>query len=483
MPDGLFYRGLVKMAESGKAKIAVTLQALKNDAEFRRVCAEVQQLRNTYNTPKTQGNRAQIKAAVGVIKLSDVAENMGMDNLVTEKETGFETLLRERMTDADRATPFMRLMTGLREKGATLKEILNLKTTPEISMPDSLLPLVYAYISGVKYHVYGETDYLSQMHIQRVSTYLVCNLFAIIFTFVDAGGNEIAMNVDDQKDVSEPMKTLLDAARRVTNNTENKVLQKVQDLTLKERNDGTSAHAVKVQQFQMSLNRALTGIKDARKKKSDEIKQTLGFLALTTVCVGVFYYWMKFRPTLWHRMKLPMASCALVTAVIVLTVTGLGILKPIERFETDQENFCEDKDRCTDALESWAVDAANQTYVSALDATASLTSKLIESRDENLESDLATVSRRMYATDIEYRDAVFTHNRVRQAKRFVVMTLAMALLLMVVLIMGMPGKVVFGLHVAASVVLLTVATLVYKGNAMRFRKNWNQVYHPGPEDV
>jgi cation transport ATPase len=291
------------------------------------------------------------------------------------------------------------------------------------------------------------------------------------------------MNVDDQKDLSDPMKTLLDAARRTTNNTENKVLRKVQDLSLKERNDGTSEHAEKVNQFQMSLNRALTGIKDARKKKNDEIKQLCGFLALTAVCVGVFYYWMKFRPTLWHRMKVPMASCALVTAVIVLAVTGLSIFKPIEGFEVDQENFCEDKDKCTDALESWAVDAANQTYVSALDATASLTSKLIESRDENLESDLATVSRRMYATDIEYRAAVFAHNRVRQAKRFVVMTLAIALLLMVVLIMGMPGKIVFGLHVAASVVLLTVAVLVYKGNAMRFRKNWNQVYYRGPEDV
>jgi hypothetical protein len=470
------------MAEPGRAKIAVTLQALKDDAEFRNVCADVQKLRNSYNTPKTQANRAAIKAAVGVVRLSDVAENMAMDNLVTERETRFEALLRENMTDADRATPIMRLLIGLREKGATLKEIFY-AVSQEIGMPESPLPLLYGYISGVKYYVYGETDYLSQMHIQRVSTYLVCNLIAIMFTFVDGDGKEIAMNIDDQKDLSEPMKTLLDAARRVTNNTENKVLQMVQDMTLKERNDGASAHADKVQQFQMSLNRALTGIKDARKKKGDEVKQTVGFLALTAVCVGVFYYWMKFRPTLWHRMKVPMASCALVTAIIVLAVTGLSILKPIERFETDQEHFCEDKDRCTDALESWAVDAANQTYVSALDATASLTSKLIESREENLESDLATVSRRMYATDIEYRDAVFSHNRVRQAKRFVIMTLAIALLLMVVLIMGMPGKIVFGLHVAASVVLLTVAVLVYKGNAMRFRKNWNQVYYRGPEDV
>jgi hypothetical protein len=470
------------MAESGRAaKIAVTLGALKDNAEFRKRCAEVQQLRNAYNTPKGQADRALIKAAVGVIRLADVADNMAMENLVTEKETRFEALLRERMTDADRASPVMRLMIGLRKKGASLKEMFDaVSSTVDIQGP---LPWLYAYISGVKYYVYGETDYISQMHIQRVSTYLVCNLFAIMFTFVDANGNEIAMNIDDQKDLSEPMKSLLDAARRITNNTENKILRKVQDLTLKGRNDDTSAHAEKVQQFQMSLNRALTGIKDASKKKNDEIKQLCGFLALTAVCVGVFYYWMKFRPALWNRMKIPMASCALVTAVIVLAVTGLSIFKPIEGFEVDQENFCEDKNKCTDALESWAVDAANQTYVSALDATASLTSKLIESRDENLESDLATVSRRMYATDIEYRAAVFAHNRVRQAKRFVVMTLAIALLLMVVLIMGMPGKIVFGLHVAASVVLLTVAVLVYKGNAMRFRKNWNQVYYRGPEDV
>jgi hypothetical protein len=470
------------MAGSGRAKIAVTLRALKDNAEFRQQCAEVQKLRNSYNTAKGQADRALIKAAVGVIRLADVADSMGLENLVTEKETRFEALLRERMTDADRATPIMRLMIGLREKGATLKEMFG-AVSNKVDIQANPLPWLYAYISGVKYYVYGETDYLSQMHIQRVSTYLVCNMFAIMFTFVDANGNEKPMNIDDAKDESDPMKSLLDAARRVTNNTENKVLQKVQDLTLKGRNDGTSENAEKVNLFQMSLNRALTGIKDARKKKGDEVKQLAGFLALTAVCVGVFYYWMKFRPSLWNRMKVPMASCALVTAVIVLAVTGLSIFKPIERFEIDQENFCEDKDKCTDALESWAVDAANQTYVSALDATASLTSKLIESRDENLESDLATVSRRMYATDIEYRDAVFSHNRVRQAKRFVVMTLAIALLLMVVLIMGMPGKIVFGLHVAASVVLLTVAVLVYKGNAMRFRKNWNQVYYRGPEDV
>ena len=470
------------MAESGRARIAVTLQALKDNDDFRRVCADVQTLRNSYNTPTTQDTRAQIKAAAGAVKLSDVAENMGMENLVTERETRFEALLRDGMTDADRDTPIMRLLIGLRDKGASLKEFFDAMNR-EIEMPASVLPALYGYVSAVKYCVYGEADYLSQMHIQRVTTYLVCNLFATLFTFVDADGTELSMNVDDTKDESDPMKSLLDAARRVTNSTDNDVLRRVQDLSLKERNDGTSAHAEKVTQFQMSLNRALTGIKDARQKKGDEVKQTVGFLALTAVCVGVFYYWMRFRPTLWHSMRVPMASCALVTAVIVLAVTGLSIFKPIEHFETDQEHFCEDKDRCTDALESWAVDAANQTYVSALDATASLTSKLIESRDDTLESDLATVSRRMYATDIEYRDAVFTHNRVRQAKRFVIMTLAIALLLMVVLIMGMPGRIVFGLHVAASVVLLTVAVLVYKGNAMRFRKNWNQVYYRGPEDV
>lgn len=472
------------MGDSGRAKIAVTLQALKENPEFREACAAVQSARNRYNTPGTQDIRGKIRAAVGVIKLADVAEGMGMENLVTERETRFEALLRENMTDTDRAKPKMRLLIGLRGKGATIKEITSAIQSSNIAPYEmSMLEEFYVFLTLVKYYTYGETDMLSQMHIMRVTSYLMCNLFAVLFTFVDADGKEVPMNVDDQKDLSDPMKSLLDAARRVTNNTENKVLQKVQDLTLKERNDESSSHAEKVNQFQMSLNRALVGIKEAKKKRTDEIKQTAGFLALTAVCVGVFYYWMTFRPALWHRMKVPMASCALVTAVIVLSVTGLSIIKPVEQFENDLEHFCEDKDKCTDALESWAVDAANQTYVSALDATASLTSKLIESRDENLESDLATVSRRMYATDIEYRDAVFSHNRVRQAKRFVVMTLAIALLLMVVLIMGMPGKIVFGLHILASVVLLVVAVLVYKGNAMRFRKNWNMHYYPGPEDV
>ena len=129
------------------------------------------------------------------------------------------------------------------------------------------------------------------------------------------------------------------------------------------------------------------------------------------------------------------------------------------------------------------MEAARQASLSALDSTASLTKSLVDSRNDTLAQDYAAVSQRMHATDIEYRDAVFTFNRVRQAKRFVVMALAIALLLMVLVLVGAPNNVVIGLHVAAAVVILVVALLVYKGNAMRFRQDWSKYYYPSPNVI
>ena len=118
-----------------------------------------------------------------------------------------------------------------------------------------------------------------------------------------------------------------------------------------------------------------------------------------------------------------------------------------------------------------------------LSATTDMARQELGARQQALMSQLAALSQRVNATDMGYRDALFRFNRVRQAKRFVVMTLAVALLLMVLVILGVPRRVAVGLHVAAGAVILLVATLVYKGNAQRSRKNWNVIYYPRPDGL
>ena len=192
---------------------------------------------------------------------------------------------------------------------------------------------------------------------------------------------------------------------------------------------------------------------------------------------------MHFRPELWHRMRVPMATVALATAVIVLSVTAFAILRPVERFEQSYEGFCDQNGKCEAAMEDWSRHAASKTYISTLDKNATLTSKVLKSRDDALRADLTAVSRRVNATDLMYRDALFSFNQVRQAKRFVVMTLAVALLLMVLVILGVPTRLWVGLHVAAAVIILVVAVLVYRGNSQRFRRDWGKTYWPQPDNA
>jgi hypothetical protein len=320
------------------------------------------------------------------------------------------------------------------------------------------------------------------MHIQRVNTFLFCYVLSLVFTFT-RGGAEVPLPADVALEEASPLKDLLDAAKTYTDHKSNVVLNRVLDMDPAGAAETSSKLSRAVQSAQTSLNRAMVGIKDARAQKGDEVTQTIGFLALTAVCVSVFYGWMKYRPALWARMRVPMATTALVTSIVVLTVTGLSIARPVEKFETHMEEFCAGVNDCEGPLTAWALEASKQANVTALDATASLSKNLMDARQEALAEDLAAISQRMHATDLEYRDAVFTFNRVRQAKRFVVMTLAIALLLMVLLMMGMPARVVVGMHVAAAVAILVVAVLVYRGNAQRFRANWNQIYFPGPDSA
>ncbi len=100
-------------------------------------------------------------------------------------------------------------------------------------------------------------------------------------------------------------------------------------------------------------------------------------------------------------------------------------------------------------------------------------SSLPWTRETSLNKGIHSLARRLVHG---LRDMSF--NRVRQAKRFVVMTLAVALLLMVLVMMGVPTGVWVALHVAAAVVILLVAVLVYKGNAQRSRRSWNSLYFP-----
>jgi hypothetical protein len=467
-----------------------TLEELSKNSEFVLACKTVQDLRSKSTTV-----RQRIKDLVGTFDLATA----DLTDCVTANETPFEAKLRAKMKDA----PDFKFAAGAKaiadahDAGVGLKTFFQLfETTKDLSLdvmsndletypntPVGTYNLVYVLLSYLKYRVYGQRNAVAQMHIQRVNTFLFCYFLSLVFTFT-RGGAEVPLPATDVAlEEASPLKDLLDAAKTYTDHKSNVVLNRVLDMDPAGAAEKSSKLSRAVQSAQTSLNRAMVGIKDARAQKGDEVTQTIGFLALTAVCVSVFYGWMKYRPALWARMRVPMATTALVTSIVVLTVTGLSIARPVEKFETHMEEFCASVGNCEGPLTAWALEASKQANVTALDATASLSKNLMDARQEALAEDLAAVSQRMHATDLEYRDAVFTFNRVRQAKRFVVMTLAIALLLMVLLMMGMPARVVVGMHVAAAVAILVVAVLVYRGNAQRFRANWNQIYFPGPDSA
>ena len=460
-----------------------TLQSLSANSTFRQACSMVQGLR--YNTAL----RAEL-SGVGPFELV----NLDMSQRVTAKETPFEEALRRAVSALPEggSSELYKKTVAAHEADANMEAFIDMYKTVGVDTLNvagdrrgsSFAESLYLALSYLKFVVYGETNHVTRALVQRVHTYLFMHVAATFLTFTKSGEMVQATEGEAPSPDVTPLFDLLESSKKLANDETNPVLNRVRVMDTPGLANKSSSLSALVQKQQMSLNRALTSIGDARRQLTDEVRQTFGFGFLLVVCLGVFYGWMKFRPALWARMRVPMAVTATVTALIVLGVTGIAIIKPVESFEQFYaEEFCTAAGQCEGAMTTWAAEASKQAYVSTLDSTADITKRELVTRNESLEADLAAVSQRVNATDIEYRSQLFAFNRMRQAKRFVVMVTAIALMLMVFTIMGLPAQQALALHVIAGVVVLIVATLVYRGNAQRSRARWTQIYWPGPEDV
>lgn len=460
-----------------------TLQSLSANPTFRQACSMVQALR--YDTAL----RAEL-SGVGPFELISIDTS----NRVTANETPFELALKRAVATkpGGGVSELYKKTVAAHEADSNIETFIDLYKSVGVNTLNlsgnkgngSFAESLYLALSYLKFQVYGETNHVTRALIQRVHTYLFMHVAATYLTFTKSGEMVQAPEGQAPAPDTTPLFDLLESSKKIANDETNPVLNRVRVMNTPGLADKSSSLSALVQKQQMSLNRALTSIEEARRQLRDEVRQTFGFGALLVVCLGVFYGWMTFRPALWTRMRIPMAITATVTALIVLGVTGIAIIKPVESFETFYaEEFCTAAGQCEGAMTTWAAEAAKQTYVSTLDSTADVTKRELVTRNESLTADLAAVTQRVNATDIEYRSQLFAFNRTRQAKRFVVMITAVALMLMVFTIMGLPTKHSIALHVVAGVIVLIVATLVYRGNAQRSRARWTQIYFPGPEDV
>jgi hypothetical protein len=469
-----------------------TLKALSAEPRFVNMCAAVEKIR--YNAQP----RAWLKNALGTFDLA----TLDLSARVTAAETPFEARLRQAVykTGVPPGKFFTKVVKA-RDADADVEELIHIFEKVEITADEQVkvdgvqvdattpFELCYVILGAFKYCVFGEKNQVTRALIQRTSTYLFMTFVAGFMTFKLAGQEvEAPEGAAPDPEVS-PLSDLLELCKTTTNDMNNSVLNKVRETNVPGMAQESSKLSATVKRQQMSLNRALSSIAAARQQHGDEVKQLCGFLALLVVCVGVFYGWKWKRPLLFERMKVPLAITASVTAMIVLSVTSIAIIRPVERFEQfydgsdGSEGFCNASGQCEEAIHNWATEAAKQATLSTLDSTTALSKKELDSRNDSLAADLAAVSQRVHATDVEYRSTLFEFNRVRQGKRFIILILAVSLCLMVMSILGMSAKVSIGLHIAAGVIVLIVATLVYKGNAQRSRRSWNQIYFPGPDDI
>lgn len=423
--------------------------------------------------------RESLKRAVGTFEVSNRDLLRGS---MTEGETVFEARLRENTAGNE----IVAALHELRQSGAPLSDFFAYfdregKSVGEYLRDRSSTPVsegayVYVLLSAIKYQVHGATAPLVQVDTQRVQQLFFCHVVAKAFTFKDG---IVTLPAEAPSADREPLKSLIGLARAARadggGRLEDAINSDVHGIV-----QGSGDLSDKVKANQMSLTRALTGVEHARAQTTAEVLQATGFAALLAVTVGGFHWLRGARPELFERLRVPMAGGVIVAAAVVFAVTGAAFVRPVEKFEDESEAFCTKSGACGDEVSAWASEAAKQSYIDVVDSTSDLAIALVEDRDRSLAGDLAAVSQRMHATDMEFREAVFTFRRVRQAKRFIVMTLAVALVLMVIVMLRLPAGIVVGAHVAAAVGVGVVAVFALKGNAHRFRSNWDMTYFPGP---
>lgn len=357
------------------------------------------------------------------------------------------------------------------------------RVTPSETTDTGKLEAFYLRIKFLKYHLYGESNNVVRTNYQRVNTFLVMCMLARFWKFASAGSTPDKAPVPLTADTA-PLLNLLILCRSATDKNSNTKLQEIADLSMEDDASASSKLVSNLRKTQTALQRATTSIQDARRLRKDQEIQLIGYALLTTVCLLSFYGMYKYKHSTWLKYKWHMSVAASVGAIAILMITVFSIVKPLERFESYYEDFCNDTaDTCTEDMNKWATEATKQTYLTVADGTTRYAKDLLMSRNDSMKEELEAITRRVNATDVEYREDMYLFNRVRQAKRFVIMSFVVALLLMTVMVLGVPMNVIIGIHIFAAVIICITGVLVYRGNSQRMRKNFNQIYYPKPDLV
>lgn len=320
---------------------------------------------------------------------------------------------------------------------------------------------LYIQLTFLKYCVYGEQTSVGMVWAQQIGSYFFLYLVEKYWV------------IDHDR--------LVDAAKAPGNED---LGQNFINVIASYKNDdsarASSSLVGNLRKEQMALQRADTSVKMARRLRFEQEVQLYGMLALTAVTVAGFYSVYFFRHKAYLQLRPVLAIGAAGAALAMLFVTVVSIFKPVEHFA----NMGADGHVVMQpVLATWSNDAVKQAFMTSTKNANSYTKDLLKSRNDSLQEELDAAQRRTNSTDTEYREDLFLFNRVRQAKRFVIMSFVVGLFLMVLLMAKLPAHWVLWAHIVAGAVILAVAALVHRGNSMRRRSNWNQRYFLRPDLV
>ena len=382
------------------------------------------------------------------------------DASYTQRSPLFTEIARLHDQHADLLT-FIKLIReySMTDKGDIMKGAA--KITKEGNGKAVAAERLYMQLTFLKYCVYGERSSVGMVWAQQIGSYFFLYL-----------GSKYWVN---------DLVKLVDAAKASGNEDMGRSFINV--IASYKNDDGAEASSSlvgKLRKEQMALQRADTSVKMARRLRFEQEVQLYGMLALTAVTVAGFYSVYFFRHKAFLKLKVVLALGAAGAALAMLLVTVVNIFKPVEHFA---DMGADGHVQMQPVLQSWSGEAVKQAFMTSTKNANSYTKDLLKSRNDSLQEELDAARRRTNSTDTEYREDLFLFNRVRQAKRFVIMSFVVALFLMVLLIAELPAHWVLWAHIVAGAVILAVAALVHRGNSMRRRSNWNQRYFLRPDLV
>ena len=478
------------MTVSNSSRGDVSLRGLKTNPQFLASCEYVQLQVANKDTPPLALADLTLYGNIDVTDRVTAVEmpiERGMGNKIEFDNVHIPTELflmtRQAHSQREPLDFFVDMYNNYRLTSSGAITLNGVVVTPSEITDLGKLEAFYLRIKLMKYHLYNESNNVVRTHYQRVNTFLVMCLLARFWKFASAGTAPVKAPVPLTADTA-PLLNLLILCRSVTDTSSNTKLQEIANLSMETDASESSKLVSNLRKTQTALQRATTSIQEARRLRRDQEIQLVGYSLLTIACVSTFYGLYVYKNPTWVAYKYHMSIAAALGAMVILLVTLYSIFKPVERFESYYEQFCTDTaDTCTEDMNKWATEATKQTYLTVADGTTRYAKDLLTSRNESMSEELHAITRRVNATDIEYREDMYMYNRVRQIKRFVIMSFVVALFLMSVTASGVSIATITRMHVFAAVIICITGVLVYRGNSQRMRKNFHQIYYPKPEFV